>query len=262
MVQNMQFAAPLLGGTLRRRYKRFLADVLLDTGETVTAHCCNPGAMLGLAEPGMRVWLSRSENAKRKLAFSWELVETDLGRGPALVGINTAHPNHLVHEAIRNATIGELAGYARLRREVRYGRNSRIDILLEDEAAGTCHVEVKNVHLMRKPGRAEFPDSVTVRGAKHLRELAEVASTGGRAVMLYLVQRSDAETFGLARDLDPVYAGAFAEATAAGVEALAYGCDLTPQGITVARSLPVQAPAAPLQPTAARVRRPRPATSP
>lgn len=235
----MRFPTPLLRGTLRKRYKRFLADVTLETGETITAHCANPGSMLGLMAPGSTVWLSRSDIPKRKLAYSWELVEVDLGRGPSLVGINTGHPNALVAAAIAAGAIPELAGYADLRREVRYGRNSRIDILLQDEGRGSCHVEVKNVHLMRQAGRAEFPDSVTARGAKHLSELTDIVAGGGRAVMLYLVQRSDAEAFSLARDIDPAYRRAFDQARAGGVEALCYACDLTPHGIDIARSLPI-----------------------
>ncbi len=241
MVAPMRFPAPLLRGTLLRRYKRFLADVALETGETVTAHCANPGSMLGLADPGVPVWLSKSDNPKRKLAYSWELVEVDLGRGPALVGIHTGHPNALAAAAITAGVIPELAGYASLRREVRYGRNSRIDILLEDEGRSPCYVEIKNVHLMRRPGHAEFPDSVTARGAKHLVELTSVVAQGGRAVMLYLVQRGDAEAFSLAPDIDPAYAAAFAEARAGGVEALSYACKLTPEGIEVAGALPILA---------------------
>lgn len=235
----MRFSPDLIEGRLLRRYKRFLADVELASGETVTAHCANPGSMLGLAEPGVAVWLSKSDNPKRKLAYSWELVEVDLGRGPALVGINTGHPNALAAAAIAAGAIPELAGYGSLRREVRYGRNSRIDILLEHEGRGPCYVEIKNVHLMRRAGRAEFPDCVTARGAKHLVELTDVVAQGGRAVMLYLVQRGDAETFSLAHDLDPGYAAAFAKARAGGVEALSYACELTPEGIEVAGALPI-----------------------
>ena len=238
----MKFPTPLERGTLIKRYKRFLADVTLEDGATVTAHCANPGSMLGLNAPGSPVWLSRSDNPKRKLKFSWELIEVDLGAGPALVGINTGHPNGLVAEAITDGTIGELAGYDGLRREVRYGKNSRIDILLEREAGGAvpgCYVEVKNVHLMREAGRAEFPDSVTARGAKHLAELADMADQGHRAVMVYLVQRGDADTFRLARDIDPAYGAAFDAARARGVEAIAYGCDVSREGLAVSGPLPV-----------------------
>ena len=235
----MRFPSPLLRGTLIKRYKRFLADVTLDGGETITAHCANPGSMLGLADPGSPVWLSTSDNPKRKLKFSWEMVEVDLGKGPALVGINTSHPNGLVADAIGQGQISELAGYDGLRREVRYGTNSRIDILLEGNGAKPCYVEIKNVHLMREAGRAEFPDSVTARGAKHLRELAKMVESGCRAVMVYLVQREDADDLSLARDIDPGYGAAFDEARAAGVEAISYACRLSPEEIEVARPIPM-----------------------
>ncbi len=235
----MQFPAPLKTGRLIKRYKRFLADVKLDSGEEITAHCANPGSMLGLAEPGSKVWLSTNDNPKRKLKFSWELLEVDLGAGPVLVGINTSLPNGLVAEAIQSGAIAELSGYPALRREVKYGVNSRIDILLEKEDLSRCYVEIKNVHLMRKPGLAEFPDSVTNRGRKHLVELSGMVAQGHRAVMVYLVQRGDAEAFSLARDIDPAYGEAFDAATQAGVEALAYICGLTPQAINVSGRIPV-----------------------
>ena len=235
----MRFPMPLIPGTLIARYKRFLADVKLDSGEEVTAHCANPGSMLGLAEPDSRVFLSRSDNPARKLSLSWELVEVDLGAGPTLVGINTAHPNALVAAAIGEGGIAPLAGYGGLRREVRYGANSRVDILLEDDGRPPCYVEIKNVHLMRQPGLAEFPDSVTARGAKHLRELAGMVEAGCRAVMVYLIQRGDAERFALARDIDPAYGKAFDAARAAGVEAFAFGCDVSLEGITVARPVEI-----------------------
>lgn len=235
----MKFPAPLIEGRLLKRYKRFLADIDLG-GETVTVHCANPGSMLGLAEPGSRVWLSKSDNPKRKLQYSWELVEVDLGAGPALVGINTAHPNPIVADAIKGGAISELCGFPSLRREVKYGVNSRIDILLETDDLRRCYVEIKNVHLMREPGLAEFPDSVTARGAKHLGELAQMVRDGHRAVMLYLVQRGDAAEFALARDIDPAYGAAFDAARETGVEALAYRCALSAEGIHVERQIPVR----------------------
>lgn len=227
----MQFPRPLISGQLERRYKRFLADVRLDGGKVVTAHCPNPGSMMGLSEPGMRVWLSPSTNPKRKLKYTWELVELAGPGGIEFAGINTGHPNLLAAEAIAAKRIPELIDYETMRREVRYGANSRVDILLEGKR-GRCLVEVKNVHLSRAPGLAEFPDSVTARGAKHLRELATRVAQGDRAVMLYIVQRS-ADRFALADDIDPAYGEAFARAQEAGVEALCYVCDIDLDGIGV-----------------------------
>jgi sugar fermentation stimulation protein A len=235
----MRFAAPLVPATLIRRYKRFLADVRLPGGEEVTVHVANPGAMTGLAAPGARVWLSRSDNPKRKLPWSWELVEVDFGSGAELVGVNTAHPNGLAAEALAAGLIPELAGYASARREVRYGRNSRVDVLLEDPSRPPCYVEIKNVHLMRRPGLAEFPDAVTKRGAKHLQELSDMVAAGARAVMLFLVQIGSASAFALARDIDPGYGRAYDAARAAGVEAIARRCRLTRDGIEVAESVPI-----------------------
>jgi len=235
----MKFNAPLIRGRLVKRYKRFLADVVLDSGETITATCSNTGSMLGLAQPGATVWLSTSDNPERKYPYTWELVEADLGAGPCLAGINTAHPNRIVAEAITEGRIAPLKGYASLRREVKYGANSRIDILLEDPAKGLCYVEIKNVHLSRKHGLAEFPDSVTERGAKHLAELGAMVGEGHRAVMVFLIQRPDARSFALARDIDPAYGTAFDKAKSLGVEMLAYRCQLTPEAINLDRSVKV-----------------------
>jgi sugar fermentation stimulation protein A len=229
----MRLPLPLIEGRLVRRYKRFLADVELAGGEIVTVHCANPGAMTGLAEPGMKVFLSRSANLKRKMPLSWELVEADGG----LVGINTAHPNRLAEEAIRAGAIPELDGYAALAREVRYGRQSRVDFVLTDPDRGAAYVEVKNVQLLRQPGLAEFPDSVTARGARHLDELSAMVAAGHRAVMLFLVQRNDTTRFALARDIDPAYGAAFDRARNAGVEMLAYACEVTPDAITVGAAI-------------------------
>lgn len=231
----MTFDPPLVPARLLRRYKRFFADMTLDGGGEVTAHCPNPGAMLGLLNAGARCWLSPSTNPKRKLAWTWELVEADGG----LVGIHTGRPNAIVADAIQAGGIAPLAGYDELRREVAYGRNSRVDILLHDTDWPDCYVEVKNVHLMRRPGLAEFPDSVTARGAKHLAELAGMVTAGRRAVMCFLVQRADCDRLALAGDIDPAYARAFAAATAAGVETVAYGCHITHQAIAVDRRLEI-----------------------
>jgi sugar fermentation stimulation protein A len=235
----MRLPAPLLRGTLVQRYKRFLADVRLDDGRLVTATCPNTGSMIGLTAPGSVVWLSESDSPTRKYRFTWELVEVDLGAGPTLVGINTGHPNKLVAEALAARRIRALAGYPSLRREVRYGKSSRIDLLLECASKGLCYVEVKNVHLSRRHGLAEFPDSVTERGTKHLAELADMVRAGHRAMMVYLIQRSDARRLALARDVDPGYGAAFDAAAAAGVEAIALRCRMSPEEIVVDRPVPI-----------------------
>lgn len=231
----MDFHAPLLRGTLIRRYKRFMADVTLETGEVVTAHCANTGAMLGVQDIGAEVWLSPARNPERKLKYTWEMIRI----GEGLVGINTGHPNRIVAEAIEHGLVPELAGYGTIRREVKYGRNSRIDLLLQDEVRPDCYVEIKNVHLMRETGIAEFPDSVSSRAAKHQGELADMVAAGARAVTFYLCQREDCDRFRLADDIDPDYAAASKSAKARGVEAVCYACALTPSGIVVSRALAV-----------------------
>lgn len=230
----MQFPDPLIRGRLIKRYKRFLSDHEIDGGAVVVAHCANPGAMLGLDEPGSEVWLSPSRNPARKLKYSWELLRVD----GSLVGVNTAHPNAIVAEAIEAGKIPQLCGYESLRREVNYGKNSRIDILLEAHGRPPCYVEIKNVHLKRDAG-AEFPDSITARGAKHLVEMADMVAAGARAVMVYLVQREDCESFAIAGDIDPTYAATYERARAAGVETICYSCKLTTRSITLDRALPV-----------------------
>ena len=236
----MLFPTPLQRGRLVQRYKRFLADVVLDTGEMVTVTCPNTGSMMGLTAPGTPVWLSTSNSPTRKYKHTWEMLEVDLGRGPSLVGINTGRPNKLVSAAIEAGRIEGLGGYPGLRREVKYGRNSRIDVLLECPARGICYVEVKNVHMMRRHGLAEFPDSVTARGTKHLAELADMVKAGHRAVMLYLIQRGDACRLALARDVDPAYGAAFDAAVGAGVEAVAVRCRMEIDAITVDRAVPIE----------------------
>ena len=229
----MTFAAPLIPGTLIRRYKRFLADVEIGDGRRVTAHCPNPGAMLGLAEPGLKVWVEPNDDPRRKLGFAWRLVEL----GGRFVGIDTGLPNRLVGEALAARAVPELAAYGTVRREVRYGRSSRIDFRLSASDLPDAYVEVKNVHLMRRPGLAEFPDSVTARGAKHLDELCEVAASGLRAVLFYCVQRSDCTRLAVARDIDPAYAGAFERARRAGVEVVVRATRIGPAGIGLDRPL-------------------------
>jgi len=231
----MKFDPPLISATLLKRYKRFLADVRFDDGTETTAHCANPGSMMGLAEPGSMVWLSKSDNPKRKLAWSWELVDD----GTSLVGVHTGKANALVEGAINAGHIPELTGYKSLRREVKYGENSRIDLLLEAPARPTTYVEVKSVTLSRTKGLAEFPDSKTARGAKHMAELAEMAKQGHRAVVFFLVQRSDCKSMQPAADIDPKYAQSLATALTAGVEVLCYSCRLTPDEITLDHRLEV-----------------------
>jgi len=230
---------PLIEGRLRRRYKRFLADVALADGREVTAHCPNPGSMLGLDAPGSRVWLSHWPGPPRKLDYALELVEAD----GALVGINTNLPNRLVAEALDDRRIPELAGYDAVRREVPYGAGTRLDFQLSDGAdSRPCFVEVKNVHLSRNPPLAEFPDCVTARGTKHLGVLADIARTGGRGVLLFVVQRADCARFALAADLDPAHAAAFRAARAAGMEVLVYGCEIARARIAIARRIALAAP--------------------
>ncbi|MCW8835135.1 MAG: DNA/RNA nuclease SfsA [Rhodospirillales bacterium] len=232
----MQFSDPLIRGSLVKRYKRFLTDVMLDDGSVVVAHCANSGSMLSVNTPGAEVWLSPARNPERKLRYTWEMIRI----GETLVGINTALPNGLVADAIADGTITELAGYASIRREVKYGKNSRIDILLEGDGDAKCYVEVKNV-TMRRDGAtaAEFPDAVTTRGAKHLEELADMVAEGHRAVMVYLVQREDCDRVTIAGDIDPGYLEALKKAKKRGVEALAYRCKLSTTGIEVAQTLPI-----------------------
>lgn len=225
---------PLIPGKLIKRYKRFLANIELEDGSMVTAHCPNSGSMRGCNRPGSPVMLSRSDNPTRKLAYTWELVQVD----GHWVGLNTMLPNRLVEEAILNGTITELQGYARLRREVAYGsERSRIDLLLEGEQ-GRCYVEVKNVTLVEDE-RALFPDAVTERGQKHLRELIEVVRKGDRGVLLFTVQRGDGRAVAPADAIDPAYGRLLRKAVANGVEALAYRAMVQPEEIRLTERLPV-----------------------
>ncbi len=232
---DMTFEADLVPARLVRRYKRFLADVVLPNGAEAVAHCANPGSMLGCMPPGARIWLSPNRNPAAKLAWRWELVEID----GALVGINTARTNRIVEAALRAGRIAPLVGYRSIRREVRYGAASRVDFLLEEP--GRCFLEVKNVTL-RRADEAQFPDAVTLRGRRHLEELARLAVKGDRAVMLYLVHRGDCAGFALAEDIDPGYAAAFVAARAQGVEMLAYDCHVTTRGVKIDRPLSIRMP--------------------
>lgn len=226
---------PLTRATLIRRYKRFLADVEMEDGRTLTAHCANSGTMLGVAPAGAPAALAPAKGGG-KLPFRLTLVDVDGG----WVGVDTGWPNRLAETAIQAGAVPELAGYAGLRREVRYGaRNSRIDLLLSDPDRADCYVEVKNVHLRRDGDLAEFPDSVTARGAKHLAELADMAAAGARAVMLFVVQRADCRRFALAEDIDPTYAQAFRDARAAGVEAYAFAVRWTPSDARFAHAVEI-----------------------
>ncbi len=232
----MEFAKPLVRGRLIRRYKRFLADVALDAGGEATAHCPNPGSMMGLDAPGLPVWLEPNDDPRRKLRYGWRLCELPGGHW---AGIDTATPNRAAGEALRAGLIPELAAYRGVRAEVKYGVRSRVDFLLTEPGLPDAWVEVKNVHLRRTGDLAEFPDSVTERGAKHLRELAAMKAQGARAVMLYVIQRDDCARLAMAADLDPGYAAAFRTARAAGVEALAWVCAISPEGVRLDHPAPV-----------------------
>ena len=232
----MKFDPPLTQARLERRYKRFFADVCLADNTVVTVHCPNPGSMMGLAQPGWRVWLSRHSNPKRKLPWSWEVVETDTG---VLVGVHTSRANDLVHEALLERNIRELSGFRNIEREVRVSEKSRVDFLLTEPKT---YVEVKSVTLSRSSGLAEFPDAKTMRGVRHLKELSNLVAQGHRAVMLYVVQREDCEIFAFAEDIDPAYSNAMKEGVRAGVEILCYKCAISTTGIRVLRKIPVVIP--------------------
>ncbi|MFK7881005.1 DNA/RNA nuclease SfsA [Roseobacter sp.] len=233
----MRFQTELVPARLTRRYKRFLADcVLEDTGQKVTAHCANPGSMMGLAEPGTRVWLEPNDDPKKKLKYGWRLFEHENGH---FTGVDTAVPNRALKSALNSRAIAPFSAYDRIRPEVKYGQNSRIDFLLQADGLLDVYMEVKSVTLSRQPGLAEFPDSVTARGAKHLGELAHMVAAGHRAVMFYLVQRTDCTCFGLATDIDPTYATAYRAAREAGVETFCYRADISTKGVMVADTLEI-----------------------
>jgi sugar fermentation stimulation protein A len=234
----MKFPRKLVEGRLIRRYKRFLADIQLP-GEVITAACPNTGSMMGCADAGSRVWLSESESLTRKYRHTWEIVEV----GKVMIGINTLLPNALVAEAIGAGTITELAGYASLRREVAFGEErSRVDMLLEDPGKAPCYVEVKNVTAAASAGVALFPDCVSERGSRHLRELMRLKAAGLRPVQLYCVQRGDVNEVRPADGIDPQYGRTLREALAAGVEVLAYRARVTPKEIRLEERIRVVCP--------------------
>jgi len=221
----MRFKSRLIRGTLIERYKRFLADIRLENDEIVTAHCTNTGSMMGCKEPGSPVYISRSENLDRKLPYTWELIKAD----STWVGINTLHPNKLVPEAVESGVIEELRGYQSIRREVKVSAHSRLDLCLEG-ANGKCFVEVKNVTLV-KNGTAAFPDAVSERGTKHLKELIRLKRQGHRAAIVFVIQRSDCDNFRPADEIDSEYGRWLRRAVKAGVEALPYRAKVTSKEI-------------------------------
>jgi sugar fermentation stimulation protein A len=231
----MKIDPPFEKALLLNRYKRFLADIRLDSGEEFTIHCPNTGSMKNCWAPETPCWFSRSNDPKRKLPGTLEITTTPDG---FLTGVNTQRPNKLVREAIENGTIVELQGYENIRPEVKYGdENSRIDLLLST-GDRQCYVEVKNTTLGAGDGRVLFPDAVTTRGTKHLRELISMVQQGHRGVLVFCVQHTGAESVGPADDIDPTYGLTLREAVAAGVEVLAYGCQLTPGEIVINQRLP------------------------
>ena len=229
----MIFKEKLIHGTLIKRYKRFLADVKLDNGEEVTAHCTNSGSMKSCLENGAEVYLSPVNDPKRKTRFTWEMIKIN----GDWVGINTGNPNKIAFEAISKGKVPGLENYTTIKREVKFG-DSRFDVFAENDLE-QCFVEVKNVTL--KEGKyALFPDAVTTRGQKHLKTLMEVKKQGLRAVMLYIVQRTDVEIFAPAKEIDPDYAKALKEAVSEGVEVIVMQTKVTPEKIELLKKLPVE----------------------
>ncbi|MCL4150844.1 UNVERIFIED_CONTAM: hypothetical protein GTU68_006141 [Idotea baltica] len=236
----MRFQTELVPARLIRRYKRFLADCTLADGSEIVAHCANPGSMMGLAEEGTKVWLEPNDDPKKKLNYGLRLVDHENGH---LTGVDTSLPNRVLRAALEAGEIAALSEYKTVQPEVKYGTNSRVDFLLTQDGLPDCYVEVKSVTLCRTPVLAEFPDSVTARGTKHMNELAEVARAGHRAVLLYLVQRTDCTHVSIAADIDPKYAAAHSDATKAGVETIAIGTHISPLGISIAAPLALGRPA-------------------
>ncbi len=233
----MRFQTPLVPARLLRRYKRFLADMRLDDGREVTAHCANPGSMLGLAEEGEKCWLEPNDDPKKKLKYGWRLVDHENGH---FTGVDTSVPNRALRAALAAGEVPELAQYGQVQAEVKYGAKSRVDFLLTDRSHKDLYLEVKSVTLSRAPGLGEFPDSVTARGTRHLQDLAAMVAQGQRAMMLYLVQRTDCRRMRLADDIDPAYAQAYGQARSAGVEVLCYDTRISPDGIWLGKRLPVE----------------------
>lgn len=234
----MFFDPPLVPARLIARYKRFLFDAELESGEVITGFCANTGSMRGLTTPGSRIWLSQHDSPTRKYRYVFELIEVD----GTLVGVNTGMPNLLAAEGIAAGQVADLGDYPTVRREQKYGRNSRIDLLLTAPDRPAAYVEVKNVHFSRTPGLGEFPDTVTQRGAKHLEELGDMVEQGYRAVMLYVLQRSDCARFRICDDLDRAYGAAYIRAIGRGVEAYALQCLISPTEITAAGLIPMDEP--------------------
>ncbi len=232
----MRFQTPLVPARLTRRYKRFLADASLEDGTEITAHCANPGSMMGLADPGTRIWLEPNEDPKKKLKFGWRLVEHESGH---FTCVDTSIANRVVKQALEDRAIAEVSAYHGVRAEVPYAEKSRVDFLLTEPDLPDAYVEVKSVTLSRMSRVAEFPDSVTKRGAKHMQDLTSMCAAGHRACVLFLVQRTDATHVTLAADIDPTYAAEVRKARDAGVEILAYRTHLSPSGVTLDQSLPV-----------------------
>ena len=241
----MKFTPTCQQGVLIKRYKRFLADIELPDGSQITIHCPNTGSMKNCCHPGSNVWFSTSTQAKRKYPNTWELVETPITHQDGsvdhyLAGINTGRANHLVREAIDKGVIAELQGYSEINKEVRYGKeNSRIDFLLKGQNLADCYVEVKNVTLAIGDGWGAFPDAVTTRGAKHIRELIQMVEEGHRAVLLFCVQHDGIEKVAPADDIDPAYGKLLREAMEVGVEVIAYQAELSAENIELVRPLPV-----------------------
>ena len=236
----MEFPTPLVKARLVRRYKRFLADAVLEegpgAGEEITAHCANPGAMTGLAEPGTSIRLAPVADPARKLRWSWKLAALPDG---GWANVDTGAANRVAGEALRAGAVPAFAGYDAVRAEAKYGARSRVDFLLQAEGRPDCYVEVKSVTLRRQGALAEFPDARTARGARHLEELAAMVGQGARAALLYVVMRTDCTAVGVAGDIDPAYAAACNAARAAGVEILAHACAIDPRGLTLGEALPV-----------------------